>query len=193
MKLIVGLGNPGSRYHQTRHNVGFEVLNALADRHQLPPARLRFDGLLTDGVIGAAGKVFLLAPQTYMNVSGQSVRQCVDFFHVALSDLLVISDDMNLDVGRLRMRPAGSAGGQKGLADIIQRLGSGEFPRLRVGIGRPPGRMAASDFVLQRFSDQERTVLDVSIQDAVAGIELWIASGIQAAMNAVNRPLPGDV
>lgn len=185
MKLIVGLGNPGPRYHLTRHNVGFDVLNGFADRHFFPSCRSRFDGLVTDHSVSGE-KVVLLAPQTYMNASGKSVRQCVDFFKIEHEDILVLLDDMNLDVGRLRMRQGGSAGGQKGLADIIRHLGDDQIPRLRIGIGRPPGRMAASDFVLHQFTDDERKEMDVCIADCVAGIESWITDGLNAAMNQLN-------
>lgn len=187
MKLIVGLGNPGSRYHLTRHNVGFDVLNAFADKHFFPASKSRFEGLLTDALVGAE-KVVLLAPQTYMNASGRSVRQCLDFFRLEPAEIMVIVDDMNLETGRLRLRPSGSAGGQKGLADIIRHLGTEDFPRLRVGIGRPPGRMDASDYVLQRFTDAERRELEVSVQEAVDGLDLWVRDGLPSAMNALNRP-----
>lgn len=190
MKLIVGLGNPGPRYHLTRHNVGFDVLNAFADRHLFPRCRSQFDGLITDHSVGGeeAGseKVMLLAPQTYMNASGRSVRQCVDFFKLKLEDILVLLDDLNLDVGRLRMRGGGSSGGQKGLADIIRHLGDDQIPRLRIGIGRPPGQMAASDFVLHRFTEDEQEEIDVSIADALAGVETWTTQGLDAAMNQMN-------
>lgn len=186
MKLIVGLGNPGSRYFQTRHNIGFELLNAYADRHLFPAAVRKFDGLLTDQMIGGE-KVFLLAPQTYMNASGRSVRQCVDFYRLEPEDVLVLLDDMNLETGRLRMRGKGSAGGQKGLADIIRHLGTDEVPRLRIGIGRPPGRMDASSYVLQKFRDEERQEMDVSLQEALDGLDLWVRQGLDAAMNDVNR------
>lgn len=185
MKLIVGLGNPGSRYHLTRHNVGFDTLNAFADQHFFPPCRSRFDGLVTDHSVSGE-KIVLLAPQTYMNLSGRSVRQCADFFKIENEDILILLDDMNLDLGRLRIRKGGSAGGQNGLADIIQHLGTDQVPRLRIGIGRPPGRMAGSDFVLQKFTDEERTEIDVSIADCVAGIETWIKDGITAASNQLN-------
>lgn len=191
MKLIVGLGNPGPRYHLTRHNVGFDALNAFADRHFFPPCRSRFEGLVTDHSVGDE-KVVLLAPQTYMNLSGRSVRQCADFYKIEIEDILVLLDDMNLDLGRLRIRRGGSAGGQKGLADIIQHLGDNQIPRLRIGIGRPPGRMAGSDFVLQRFTDDERAEIDVSIADCVAGMETWIKEGVSAASNQLNPSKPND-
>jgi PTH1 family peptidyl-tRNA hydrolase len=185
MKLIVGIGNPGPRYHLTRHNIGFDTLNAFAGRHSFPACRSQFSGLITDHTVNSE-KVALLAPQTYMNASGRSVRQCVDFYKLELEDILVLLDDMNLDVGRLRLRRGGSAGGQKGLADIIRHLGTDQFPRLRIGVGRPPGRMAAADFVLQRFTDDERQHIDVSIADSVAGMETWIRSGLNSAMNVLN-------
>lgn len=191
MKLIVGLGNPGSRYQQTRHNVGFDVINAFADRHFFPACRARFDALVTDHSVGGE-KVILLAPQTFMNASGRSVRQCFDFYQIEPSNLLVVLDDMNLETGRLRLRPSGSAGGQKGLADIIRHLGAQDFSRLRIGIGRPPGRMDASSYVLQRFRDDEQTEVDVTIQEAVAGLELWVREGLDAAMNSVNQPHATD-
>ena len=185
MKLIVGLGNPGPRYDKTRHNIGFEILNAFADRHFFPAAKSQFDGLVTNHSIDGE-KVVLLAPQTYMNASGKSVRQCVDFFKIDHDDVMVVVDDMNLDVGRMRIRPSGSAGGQKGLADTIRHLGTDKISRLRVGVGRPPGRMAASDYVLQRFSDADRQLVDVCIQEAADGLEYWIKDGIEKAMNLLN-------
>jgi PTH1 family peptidyl-tRNA hydrolase len=185
MKLIVGLGNPGPRYNLTRHNVGFDVLNSFADRHFFPSCRSRFDGLVTDHSVGGE-KVVLLAPQTYMNASGRSVRQCADFFKVEHQNILVLLDDMNLDLGRLRMRQGGSVGGQKGLEDIIRHLGTDQIARLRIGIGRPPGRMAASDFVLHQFTDDERSEIDVCIAESVAGVESWIKDGLSTAMNMLN-------
>ena len=185
MKLIVGLGNPGPRYDKTRHNIGFEILVAFADRHFFPAAKSRFDGLVTDHSINGE-KVVLLAPQTYMNASGKSVRQCVDFYKIDHDDVMVVVDDMNLDVGRMRIRASGSAGGQKGLADTIRHLGTDKISRLRVGVGRPPGRMAASDYVLQRFSDADRQLVDVCIQEGADGLEHWVKDGIEKAMNLLN-------
>lgn len=185
MKLIVGLGNPGPRYNKTRHNIGFEVLNAFADRHFFPVAKSRFEGLVTDHSINGE-KVVLLAPQTYMNASGKSVRQCVDFYKIDHNDVMVVVDDMNLDVGRIRIRASGSAGGQKGLADTIRHLGTDKVSRLRFGVGRPPGRMAASDYVLQRFTEAERPLVDVCVQEAAEGLEHWIKDGIEKAMNLLN-------
>jgi PTH1 family peptidyl-tRNA hydrolase len=121
-----------------------------------------------------------------MNTSGKSVRQCVDFYKIDHDDVLVVVDDMNLDVGRMRVRACGSAGGQKGLADTIRHLGTDKISRLRVGVGRPPGRMAASDYVLQRFSGSDRPLVDVCVQDAVDGLEIWIKDGLEKTMNVLN-------
>lgn len=187
MKLIVGLGNPGSRYAQTRHNVGLDLLNLMADAFQCPPAKRQFNGLLTEANL-AGEKLLLLSPQTYMNASGQSVRPCVDFYKLEVNNVLVLLDDMNLDLGKLRMRGAGSAGGQKGLQDIIRHLGTEDVPRLRIGIGRPPAGMDPANYVLQAFTTQERSILKEPLQSALSGIERWVSQGIEQAMNWLNQP-----
>jgi peptidyl-tRNA hydrolase, PTH1 family len=187
VKVVVGLGNPGPKYEQTRHNVGFVVIDELATRLSAGKSRRRFDANLAEAVYGEE-KVLLAAPQTYMNESGRSVRQIVDFFGVPLSDLLLVCDDFNLELARLRMRSGGSAGGQKGLADTIRHLGTEEFPRLRIGIGRPPEQMDAADFVLSRFRKNEIKPLASALTRAAEGIELWIRSGLDRAMNQVNAP-----
>jgi PTH1 family peptidyl-tRNA hydrolase len=188
MKAVVGLGNPGSKYLRTRHNIGFEVLAELARRHAGTQPKLKFDAELVEVTI-AAEKTLLVAPQTYMNASGRAVRRLVDFYELPLSDLLVVCDDINLDVGRLRWRRSGSAGGQKGLNDIINHLGTQEIARLRIGIGRPPGQMDAADYVLSRFGSAEKEDIEHAIVLAADGVELWIAEGIEAAMNRYNAPL----
>ena len=185
MKIVVGLGNPGPKYDQTRHNVGFRVIDELSQRLGAGKPRLRFDATLAEGNLGAE-KVLLAAPQTYMNESGRSVRQLVDFFGLQLGDLLVVCDDFNLELARLRMRAGGSAGGQKGLADMIRKLATEEFPRLRIGIGRPPEHMDSSDFVLSKFKRGEQQPIDDAVVRAAEGVELWIRSGIGPAMNRIN-------
>lgn len=189
MKIVAGLGNPGSRYRQTRHNVGFEVVARLSDRHGGGKPKRKFDAELVDVVIGTE-KVLLVAPMTYMNESGRAVRQVVAFYDEPLEGLLVVCDDMNLETGRLRLRASGSAGGQKGLANIIAQLGTEEFPRLRIGIGRPPGRMQPTDYVLGRFTANERGEIDAAIARAADGVELWVREGITSAMNEINAPPP---
>ncbi|MDB4637321.1 MAG: aminoacyl-tRNA hydrolase [Planctomycetaceae bacterium] len=185
MKLVVGLGNPGKKYQGTRHNVGFEVLAELANRFSASQPSLKYDSEIAEVMIGRE-KVILLAPQTYMNESGRAVRKCFDFYQPELTDVTVLCDDMNLELGRLRWRSKGSAGGQKGLDDIIRHLGSEEFPRLRIGIGRPPGQMNPADFVLGRFTSRERSTMDQVVVAAADSIELWISEGVESCMNRFN-------
>ena len=186
MKFVVGLGNPGLKYRGTRHNIGFDVLAELARRHGGSKPSLKFDAELVEVFVGE--KVLLVAPQTYMNLSGRAVRAVVDFYQTTVADLLVVCDDINLDCGRLRLRPGGSDGGQKGLRDVINRLGTEEFARLRIGIGQPPGRMDATAWVLSRFRPEERETIDDAILRAADGVELWLRDGLDAAMNRVNAP-----
>lgn len=186
MKLIVGLGNPGLQYQGTRHNVGFEVLAELGRRWQFGSPQRKFNSELCDGFYGGE-KVILVAPQTFMNRSGDAVQQVARFYQVSEKDLIVVCDDMNLSVGQLRWRASGSAGGQKGLADIIQRMGIDKIPRLRMGIGRPPGRVDASGWVLGRFDPVDRELIQIAVVNAADSIELLISDGIVAAMNKYNR------
>jgi peptidyl-tRNA hydrolase, PTH1 family len=185
MKIVVGLGNPGPKYEGTRHNVGFRVIEELSQRLAAGKTRLRFEAAVAEGTL-AAEKILLAAPQTYMNESGRSVRQLVDFFGLQLGDLLIVCDDFNLELARLRLRTAGSAGGQKGLADIIRKLATEEFPRLRIGIGRPPEHLDASDFVLSKFKRGEQSSVDDAITRAAEGVELWVRLGIGPSMNRIN-------
>ena len=188
MKLIVGLGNPGRKYNGTRHNVGFEVLARLAQRYDVGRPRAKFNAEVAETIIKNQ-KTILLSPLTYMNLSGQSVRAAVDFYKLPLTDLLVICDDINLDVARLRFRPSGSAGGQNGLKDIIQKLGSQSFGRLRVGVGRPPPNWDAADFVLGKFSQEDQSKIDSCVARAVDAVEVWVEQGIGPAMNSFNADL----
>jgi PTH1 family peptidyl-tRNA hydrolase len=185
MKLIVGLGNPGKKYQETRHNVGFAVLDRLAARFGDKKPKDRFAGRVMEAVI-AGERALLLWPQTLMNLSGESVGPAFEFYKLELADLLVIFDDFNLPLGKLRFRREGSAGGQKGLADIIGRLGTEEFGRLRFGIGPVPERWDAADFVLGRFESAEREEIDSAIERAALGVECWAAEGIAVSMNKFN-------
>jgi PTH1 family peptidyl-tRNA hydrolase len=191
MKIVVGLGNPGPKYDRTRHNVGYRVIDELSQRLGAGKPRMRFDATLAEGNLGGE-KILLTTPQTYMNESGRSVRQLVDFYNLQLSDLLVVCDDFNLELARLRMRASGSAGGQKGLADIIRKLATEEFARLRVGIGRPPGQMDAADFVLSKFKRSEEPTMEDAVVRAAEGVELWIRSGVGPAMNRINGASAGQ-
>jgi len=185
MKLVIGLGNPGKEYSQTRHNAGFLVLTELAKRWGSSQVKRKFEAETMESLRDSE-KVILIAPQTFMNESGRSVGQFVDYFHVSLENLIVVSDDMNLPLGKIRLRSAGSAGGQKGIANIIQRLGTQEFPRLRIGIGRPPGKMTATSFVLTKFRSHEKEEIDDATMRAADCVESWIREGIENTMNRTN-------
>jgi PTH1 family peptidyl-tRNA hydrolase len=185
MKIVVGLGNPGRKYNGTRHNVGFDVLARLGQRYDIGRPKAKFNAEVAETNIKNQ-KTILLSPLTYMNLSGQSVRAAVDFYKLPLTDLLVICDDINLDVARLRFRPSGSAGGQNGLKDIIQRLGSQAFGRLRVGVGRPPPHWDAADFVLGKFSQEDQSEIDLCVARAANAVEVWVEQGMQTAMNQFN-------
>ena len=185
MKLIVGLGNRGRKYDQTRHNVGFEVLDRLAERFGDGRAKDKFSGQLMEASI-AGGRVLLLWPHTFMNRSGESVGPALEFYKLELVDLLVVCDDFNLPLGKLRFRRDGSAGGQNGLADVIRRLGTEEFSRLRLGIGPVPENWDAVDFVLGKFAKAERDSVAEIVVRAADGAECWVTEGIAAAMNRYN-------
>jgi peptidyl-tRNA hydrolase, PTH1 family len=198
MRLVVGLGNPGSEYVGTRHNVGFEVVEALAARlgwigkpdQFRKMARNKFDGLALDGRIGLASggeeKLLLLEPMTYMNVSGRSVRAALDFYQLSPPDVMIVLDDLALPAGRLRLRGAGSSGGHNGLKDIERALGTKDYPRLRIGIDPKPPFVPQADYVLQRFTPEQRKQVDDAIARACGAVVTWADKGIEAAMNQFN-------
>jgi PTH1 family peptidyl-tRNA hydrolase len=191
MKLIVGLGNPGSEYAGTRHNAGFDVVDRLSARFAPGAApRSRFGGLATDAEVGGE-KCLLLKPMTFMNLSGRSVLEAVQFFKLEPSrDLLVIVDDLALPCGSIRLRPDGSSGGHNGLADIGLKLSSNYWARLRIGID-PPGRVPQADYVLGKFSPAQRPLAEASMDEAARAAECWAAKGLQEAMNRFNStPAP---
>jgi len=191
VKLVIGLGNPGSKYVGTRHNVGFDVLSELARRFGVGQPQTKFQGEYQDFLIQSE-KILLIAPQTFMNRSGESVWQFVRFYQPEPVDIVVVCDDMNLPTGRLRWRSSGSAGGQKGLNDIIQRLGHDQFPRLRIGVGRPPGRMDVTAWVLGRFREDEKENIEHAVVRAADSVERWIAEGIEPTMVEYNRQVSED-
>ncbi|MDW8078783.1 MAG: aminoacyl-tRNA hydrolase [Thermoguttaceae bacterium] len=186
-KLIVGLGNPGTRYEGTRHNVGFEVIRRLVGLLDAAGPRSRFKGNVWEAN-SEGTKLLLLAPETFMNLSGQSVRAAVDFFKVPLEHLLVICDDFALPLGRVRFRPDGSSGGHRGLANIIDELGTESFPRLRIGIGPLPPGVDPVEFVLGRFSEDELGRLNAVIAKACPAILDWVKHGISYCMDRYNGP-----
>jgi PTH1 family peptidyl-tRNA hydrolase len=186
MKLVVGLGNIGRKYENTRHNVGFNVLDLVAKRNAGGSSKEKFEGRTQDITIGGE-KALLLWPHTLMNLSGRSVGAAVAFYQVPLAELLVVCDDFNLPLGRLRFRGKGSAGGQRGLHDIIGRLDSDEFSRLRIGIGPVPDHWDAADFVLGKFGPSDRSIIDEAIYQAAEAVECWIKDGTATAMNQFNK------
>jgi PTH1 family peptidyl-tRNA hydrolase len=188
VKLIVGLGNPGAQYQNTRHNAGFMVLDRVADRHAAGGvARSRFGAITLDASIGAH-KCLLMKPMGYMNRSGASVGEAVRFFKVEPgTDLLVVVDDVALPVGTIRVRGEGSSGGHNGLNDIDRALGGAAYPRLRVGVGEVPRFMDRADWVLSRFMAEEREAVEEGITAAASAVECVLGEGIDAAMNRFNR------
>lgn len=186
-KLVVGLGNPGPKYVGTRHNVGFEVLERLAQRASADPPRAKFEGQLSTIKIAGVPAI-LFWPLTYMNESGRAVAAAAKFYKVdPEADVLVICDDLSLPLGKLRLRARGSSGGQKGLNDILRALASQAIARLRIGIEGPPAGWDAADYVLGRFRKDEREVIDPAIEQAADAVGLWCQLGIDACMNRINR------
>ncbi|RMF45460.1 MAG: aminoacyl-tRNA hydrolase [Planctomycetota bacterium] len=187
-KMVVGLGNPGPKYERTRHNVGFDVLNRLAQRLSAPAAQSKFEGLVTTARVDGDQRLVLVWPLTYMNQSGRCVQAAARFYKINVqSDLLVVCDDLSLPLGRLRMRARGSAGGQKGLADILRCLGTQEVPRLRIGIGAPPPRWDAADYVLSRFTADEQAEMAEAQSRACDAVLAWCKHGVSHAMNEYNK------
>jgi PTH1 family peptidyl-tRNA hydrolase len=184
MKLVVGLGNPGRKYAGTRHNVGFDVMDLLAARH-----RLEWEGAPTDALIAKWRELSTLfaKPLTFMNLSGRAVGDLLRFYKIDAADLLVVVDDINLELARLRARAGGSAGGHNGLKSLIELLGTEAFPRLRVGVGRGDARRDLADHVLATFDPGERTAVAESVERAADAVELFVAEGIAPVMNRYNR------
>jgi peptidyl-tRNA hydrolase, PTH1 family len=185
VKLIVGLGNPGKQYTGTRHNVGFAALAKLIATRTSGPAKGKFQGELYEAMI-AGQRVLLLLPLTYMNGSGASVLAARDFYKIEHPDILIVCDDFALPLGKLRFRGKGSSGGQKGLDDVIRRLGTEEIPRLRIGIGAPPAGRDVPGYVLSRFPPDEQATADECIQRAATAAEAWVEKGLSHCMNTYN-------
>ena len=184
--LIVGLGNPGDKYEATRHNVGFMVVDELAERARTPVQKLKFRALTNTAQVGDA-KALLMKPVTYMNLSGEAVRQAADFYKVPPERVLVISDDVSLPVGKLRLRRGGSAGGHNGLKNIILHLGSDQFPRVKIGVGeKPHPDYDMADWVLSAFKDQDAVDMRDAALRAAHAAECYITDGADRAMNRFN-------
>jgi peptidyl-tRNA hydrolase, PTH1 family len=185
LKLIVGLGNPGPKYEFTRRNIGFMALDALARKHGLSFGKQEHRALVAGGVI-LGRRVLLAKPLTFMNVSGEAVGPLARFYKVDLADVLIVHDDLDTPLGTLRMRPSGSSGGQKGVQHILQRLGTQDVNRLRLGISRPPGRMPPMAWVLTAFQGDDAILAAQVVDRAVQAIETWLTAGIDTAMNRHN-------
>ncbi|WP_294375463.1 aminoacyl-tRNA hydrolase [uncultured Clostridium sp.] len=183
MFLIVGLGNPGSQYEDTRHNIGFKVIDNIAKEYNIDINRQKFKGMYGEGFINGE-KVILLKPSTYMNLSGESVKEVLDFYKLSNEDILVIYDDISLDVGRLRIREKGSAGGHNGIKNIIAHLGTDVFPRIKVGVGQPDVDLV--NYVLGKFSKEEMDVLSESIEASTKAVKEIISNDVKSAMNIYN-------
>ena len=187
MHIIVGLGNPTKEYQNTRHNIGFETIDKLADRFSIAVLEKKHKALIGKGMINGE-KVILAKPQTYMNLSGESVRELIDYYKVdEETDLIVIYDDISLDVGQLRIRKKGSAGGHNGIKSIIQHLGHDRFPRIKMGVGEKPKGYDLADYVLGHFKKEERVIMDESVLTATKAVELMVIDEIGEAMNLYNK------
>ena len=185
MYLIAGLGNPTREYEKTRHNVGFSVIDVLADKYNIDVSDRKHKALCGKGVIEGE-KVLLLKPQTFMNLSGESIREAVDYYKIDPEDIIVIYDDISLDVGQIRIRKKGSAGGHNGLKNIIKMLGHDTFTRVRMGVGEKPKNYDLADYVLGHFPVEERKVMDDATKTAAEAIRMILTESADAAMNHFN-------
>lgn len=191
MKLIVGLGNPGKNYVGTKHNVGFEVIDLVAKGIGTNVNKTKHRAMVGDGFIGSE-KVVLLKPQTFMNLSGESVKEAAVFYKIPIEDIVIIYDDTSLPVGATRIREKGSAGGHNGMKNIIAHLGTDNFTRIRVGIGAKPNGWDLADYVLSRFNKDDEPVILAGYERAAKAVEILVKEGTQAAMNKTNVSAKGD-
>lgn len=184
MYIIVGLGNPGKKYENTRHNIGFITLDHIAEKNNIKINKIKHKALLGEGTI-CNEKVLLVKPQTFMNLSGNSIKEIVDYYKESLDKLIVIYDDIDVEVGKIRIRKKGSAGTHNGMRSIIYNLVSDDFPRIRIGIGKDPAR-ELSNYVLDSFHKEEINAMRKAVEAAAAAVETWLAEGIDKAMNEYN-------
>lgn len=188
--LLIGLGNPGREYKDNRHNIGFMLIDRLAVRLNARGMKLQSKAIVTSGLYEER-KLILAKPQTYMNLSGQSVQGLLNFYKIPAENLMVAHDDLDLPLGTIRIRPSGGAGGQRGMASTIERLGTQDFPRLRLGIGRPPGRMDAAAYVLQDFSRADLLIVSETLDRAADAVLTFVTQGLNVAMNKYNGAIEG--
>ncbi|MCG7337473.1 aminoacyl-tRNA hydrolase [Sporosarcina sp. ACRSM] len=185
MKMIIGLGNPGKQYERTRHNVGFHVIDALYDRLSAPAMQSKFNGMYTV-IHRPEGKVMLVKPLTYMNLSGECVRPLMDYYDVAVEDIVVLYDDLDIAPGTIRLRQKGSAGGHNGMKSLIAHIGTDQFNRIRIGIGRPTGGMKVADYVLAPFAQEEIPSIEEMVQKSASACEAWLNRPFLEVMNDYN-------
>ena len=185
VKLIIGLGNPGKPYEHTRHNIGFNVIDELANRWNAPLNQTKFNGMYAT-LHRPEGKVMLVKPLTYMNLSGECVRPLMDYFDIEIEDIIVVYDDLDLEMGKLRLRAKGSAGGHNGIKSLIQHLGTQEFNRIRVGVDRPPAGMKVADYVLSRFSKEDQPTVKEAVDKSCDAIETALTKPFLDVMNKFN-------
>ena len=185
MKIVVGLGNPGNQYKDTRHNIGFLVVDELARRWNTPSWKRRYDAEVSEH--RALGPVLLVKPQTFMNLSGNSVREAAKFYKTPSTDIVVIHDDLDLPAGRLRIRERGGSGGHRGIESMLAQLGADDFVRVRFGVGRPPEGWESADYVLGRFAPNEQALIKEAIDKAADAVEAILKEGTAPAMNRFNR------
>ncbi len=186
LKLIVGLGNPGKKYEKTRHNVGFQTIDRLAEKWQIPLTRSKFQGIYGKGTVRGE-EVMLLKPLTFMNNSGESVAPFMQYFQIPLDNLLIIYDELDLPTGKIRLRYKGSSGGHNGLKSIIQHLGTQQFKRIRIGIDRPETNIPIVNYVLGNFTAEEAELIEEAIERVVAASEMWLEKPFNECMNIYNR------
>ncbi len=191
MYLIAGLGNPTKEYDKTRHNVGFSVIDVLADKYRIDVSEKKHKALCGRGAIEGQ-KVILVKPQTFMNLSGESIREVADYYKIEAEDMIIIYDDISLEPGQLRIRLKGSAGGHNGIKNIIAHLGTQEFPRIKVGVGAKPPRMDLAAYVLSHFSKEEQPLMDDAFKEAAEAAVMMMMDGAEKAMNHFNAKKKKD-
>jgi PTH1 family peptidyl-tRNA hydrolase len=184
--IIVGLGNPGARYENTRHNMGFQALDYISSKYSVRIDKLKHKALIGDGEIEGR-RVLLVKPQTYMNASGECVRDILEWYKASTANLIIIYDDIDLAVGRIRVRPKGSAGTHNGMRSVLYQIESEDFPRIRIGINRPPENWDLADYVLSRFTAEEKTDVEASIIKTADALSVILTQGIETAMNRFNK------
>jgi len=186
LSVVIGLGNPGTRFENTRHNVGFDAVDRLSRKHNIAITKVKHKAVIGDGVI-EGHRVLLVKPQTFMNLSGESVREIIEWYKVPVKNIIIIYDDIDLPVGKIRIRPKGSSGTHNGMRSVIYQIQSDDFPRIRIGVDKPPQGWELADFVLSKFSPDERKIVDKAIENAADAVEVILKSGIDNAMNRFNN------